>query len=99
MDPTIAAAMAAELVRVNAVGTNVLNGSQQNSERLSAMFGVRAAQSNPIEASSISTLNNASGANNTALSALIMALMNQAHGTPSPYTVIPQAANLAPGNK
>jgi hypothetical protein len=99
MDPTVSAAMAAALVRLQETGNLTILEASQNSGRLSSMMGIRAAQSNPIEASSISTLNNASGTNNAALQSLVTALMNLSHGTPNPYTFTPQAATPAAQNK
>jgi hypothetical protein len=69
--------------RLNEIGNQAISGAQQNSERLSAMFGVRAAQANPIEASSIETLKQAGGTNNGIVTALAMALANLAHVTPA----------------
>lgn len=42
--------------RLNEIGNQAIQAAQQNSERLSAMFGMRAAQANPIEAASINSL-------------------------------------------
>jgi hypothetical protein len=99
MDPTVAAAMSAALVRLQEVGNLGQSDAGQNTGRLSSMMGVRAAQSNPIEANSISTLQNASGTNNAAMQALVAALGNTAASTPNPYTFVPQAATPAAQNR
>lgn len=72
------------------IGRLALSQATENSGRLSAMFGVRAAQANPIEASAISSLQQAAGpgnaqANATAgmLMTLVSALANLAHVTPA----------------
>lgn len=75
------------MARLNEIGNQAISGAQQNSERLSAMFGVRAAQANPIEAASIESLKQAGAGGNSAVMALATALMNLAHGTPNPVTV------------
>lgn len=101
MDPVLAQMFAQSLSRLNEIGNSSVNGSQQNSERLSAMFGVRAAQSNPVEATSIASLKQADAGGNAqsnavaaSLMTLVSALSNLAHNTPNP-SVGPSAG----GNK
>ena len=78
------------MARLNEIGNSSILGAQQNSERLSGMFGIRAAQVNPIEAHSIGKLDQAQGGNQAGLMAMITALAamanNQAHVTPNSVT-------------
>lgn len=60
--------------RLNEMGNNGINGSQQNSERLSSMMGIRAAQSNPVEAAAVSAMANSSDAGNAQANGLAGAL-------------------------
>lgn len=72
--------------RLNEMGNNGINGSQQNSERLSSMMGIRAAQANPVEAAAIGAMSNSSQAGNAQANglagALAAILANLAHATP-----------------
>lgn len=83
-DPTIAAMSAA---RLNEIGNLSVQNAVENAGRLSAMFGVRAAQTNPIEAHAIGALNRSAApgdANNASLAgALAAMLMNSANKTPN----------------
>lgn len=72
--------------RLNEIGNQAISAAQQNSERLSAMMGVRAAQTNPIEAASIETLKQAGGQGNALMGTIMAMLANLAHGTPNPAT-------------
>ncbi|HLN30496.1 MAG TPA: hypothetical protein VK395_22320 [Gemmataceae bacterium] len=81
------------MARLNEIGNLSIQQATENSGRLSAMFGVRAAQSNPVEAASIQTLkaagqpeNAGAGAISSLASVLSMALMNLAHVTPATQT-------------
>lgn len=72
------------------LGRLSLTHAEENANRLSAAFGVRAAQTNPVEAASIATLK-ASGSGEMAqsnsaagvIAALAAAMMNLAHVTPA----------------
>lgn len=70
----ISTIMQLSATRLNEMGNNGINGSQQNSERISAMFGIRAGQANPVEAASIGALANSSGPGNAQSNALAGAL-------------------------
>ena len=73
--------------RLNEIGNLSVQQAVENAGRLSAMFGVRSAQINPIEASSIETLKQAGAGGNAQTNALASALAammaNLAHSTPS----------------
>jgi hypothetical protein len=83
-DPTIAALSAA---RLNEIGNLSVQSAVENAGRLSAMFGVRAAQTNPIEAHAIGALNRSAApgdANNASLAGALSAmLLNIANKTPN----------------
>lgn len=83
-DPSIAAMSAA---RLNEIGNLSVQNAVENAGRLSAMFGVRAAQTNPIEAHAIGALNRSAApgdANNSSLAAALAAMMmNIANKTPN----------------
>jgi hypothetical protein len=85
MDPTLI--FGASMARLNEIGNLSIQQATENSGRLSAMFGVRAAQANPIEASSIADLKQASTPGNQGANALVGALAailaNLAHVTPA----------------
>jgi hypothetical protein len=82
-DPTLAALSAG---RLNEIGNLSVQQAVENAGRLSAMFGVRAAQTNPIEAHAIGALNRSAApgdSTNTSLAgALAAMLMNIAAQTP-----------------
>ena len=89
-DPTVGNVFQMSAARLNEIGNLAVAGSQQNSERLSAMFGVRAAQANPIEATAINSLkasesggNAQSNSTAAALMTLVSALANLARQTPT----------------
>ncbi len=80
----------ASMARLNEVGNMSVQQAVENSGRLSAMFGVRAAQANPIEATAINSLKASEAGGNaqnnaiaTALMTLTSALANLAHVTPA----------------
>lgn len=79
--------MKASMARLNEIGNKAILGAQQNSERLSAMMGIRAAQTNPIEAHAIGKLDQSAQIGNSSASALVSALAalfaNQAHNSPT----------------
>ena len=87
---TLGDMLGSSMARLNEIGNLSVQQATENSGRLSAMFGVRAAQTNPIEASSIETLKQAGGPGNQGQNALVGALAailaNLAHGTPNPAT-------------
>jgi hypothetical protein len=87
MDPTLQQAFAQSMARLNEIGNLSVQQATENSGRLSAMFGVRAAQSNPIEADAITSLHQAQAggnANTNALAGALAAILaNLAHSTPS----------------
>ena len=83
------------------IGRMSVSQAQENANRLSAMFGVRAAQANPVEATAINSLkaSEAGGnAQNNAIAAslmtLVSALANLAHVTPATQQP-PSQANVA----
>jgi len=94
MDETMKAAFGQSLARLNEVGNLSVQQATENSGRLSGMFGIRAAQTNPIEAHAIGKLDQSAAPLNglaTALaSALQAAMANLAHNTPNP-AVAPKA--------
>jgi hypothetical protein len=73
--------------RLDEIGNMAILGAQQNSERLSSMMGIRAAQTNPIEAAAIQTLKSAgvpeNGGSNALVAALAAIMANLAHITPA----------------
>jgi len=73
--------------RLEEIGNLSIQNATENAGRLSAMMGVRAAQTNPIEAHSIGTLNRSASAGDGQASALTAALsammMNTANRTPT----------------
>ena len=72
--------------RLNEIGNLSIQNAVENAGRLSAMFGVRAAQTNPIEAHAIGALNRSSApgdaANGGLATALAAMMMNMAASTP-----------------
>lgn len=74
-------------LRLNEIGNKSILGAQQNSERLSAMMGIRASQTNPIEAHAIGKLDQSAQVGNSSASALVSAMAamaaNLAHATPA----------------
>lgn len=83
MEPTLSAALAQSLARLNEVGNLSVQQAVENSGRLSAMFGVRAAQTNPIEAHAIGKLDQSAAGGNAGTAALAAILANLAHVTPA----------------
>ena len=83
-DPSIATMSAA---RLNEIGNLSVQNATENSGRLSGMFGVRAAQTNPIEAASIGAMErSAAGGNaqsNGLATALTAIMANLANRTPN----------------
>jgi hypothetical protein len=86
-DPSVGNVFQMSAARLNEIGNLSVAGAQQNSERLSAMFGVRAAQANPVEASAISSLKASESPQNQGSNALVAALAsmfaNLARQTPT----------------
>lgn len=76
--------------RLDEIGNLSLQQAIENSGRLSAMMGIRAAQANPIEAASISSIKGADNSGNIQAMAMSNALAaiaaNLAGGTPNPAT-------------
>ncbi len=62
------------MARLNELGNLSVQQAIENSGRLSAMFGIRAAQTNPIEASAIASLKQADVPANGGAAALVAGL-------------------------
>lgn len=81
-----ATAMQLSAVRLNELGNLSVQNAIENGGRLSAMFGVRSAQSNPIEAAAIGSMDRSAAPGNAQASglagALAAILANLAHVTP-----------------
>lgn len=75
--------MSMSAARLNEIGNLSVQQAIENSGRLSSMMGIRAAQTNPIEASSIETLKQAGGSGNAQLAALAAMISNLANRTPT----------------
>lgn len=73
--------------RLNEIGNLAVTQAVENSGRLSAMMGIRAAQTNPIEATAINTLKQGENSGNAQSNSLGMALAalfaNLAHASPN----------------
>lgn len=78
--------------RLNEIGNLSVLQATENSGRLSAMMGIRAAQTNPIEASAIASLKQADAGGNAASNGLAGALSailaNLAHVTPATQAAV-----------
>ncbi len=66
----------AAMARLNEIGNLSVQQAIENSGRSSAMFGIRAAQTNPIEASAIASLKQADTPANGGAAALVAGLAN-----------------------
>jgi len=79
--------MTSSMARLNEVGNLSVQQAVENSGRLSGMLGIRAAQTNPIEAHAIGKLDQSANSGNALAASLVSALQaamaNLAHGTPS----------------
>lgn len=62
--------MSLSAVRLNELGNLSVQNAIENSGRLSAMFGVRSAQANPVEAAAIGSMNRSAAPGDAQASAL-----------------------------